>query len=215
MTEPYYQDKWVTIYHGNCRDILPKLNIKVDLVLVDPLYQNTDDYIWLEESVECRNGLAFVNAKWLPQTIRKMNTILPILTYTNANGAGLNGHVITKAHHLIWWGTGKIKGHIPDSWLSSPWEAPYRNKHKWTKNPKYYLLMIANFTDVDECVLDPFMGTGITLYCSKKLNRYSVGIEQEEQYCEEAAKRCSQSVFELKETDNAELLQVMEFENGQ
>ena len=35
--KPYYQDEWVTIYHGDCREILPSLD-KVDLVLTDPPY---------------------------------------------------------------------------------------------------------------------------------------------------------------------------------
>ncbi len=35
--KPYYQDEWVTIYHGDCREILPDLP-KVDLVLTDPPY---------------------------------------------------------------------------------------------------------------------------------------------------------------------------------
>ena len=34
---PYYQDDAVTIYHGDCREILPELP-KVDLVLTDPPY---------------------------------------------------------------------------------------------------------------------------------------------------------------------------------
>ncbi len=37
MIKPYYQDEWVTIYHGDCREILPELP-KVDLVLTDPPY---------------------------------------------------------------------------------------------------------------------------------------------------------------------------------
>ena len=37
--KPYYQDEWVTIYHGDCREILPELP-KVDLVLTDPPYPN-------------------------------------------------------------------------------------------------------------------------------------------------------------------------------
>ncbi len=37
MMKPYYQDEWVTIYHGDCRDIMPGLP-KVDLVLTDPPY---------------------------------------------------------------------------------------------------------------------------------------------------------------------------------
>ena len=35
--KPYYQDSAVTIYHGDCREILPTLP-KVDLVLTDPPY---------------------------------------------------------------------------------------------------------------------------------------------------------------------------------
>ncbi len=35
--KPYYQDDYVTIYHGDCREILPSLP-KVDLVLTDPPY---------------------------------------------------------------------------------------------------------------------------------------------------------------------------------
>ena len=35
--KPYFEDSAVTIYHGDCRDILPRLP-KVDLVLTDPPY---------------------------------------------------------------------------------------------------------------------------------------------------------------------------------
>ena len=35
--KPYFQDDAVTIYHGDCREILPSLT-KVDLVLTDPPY---------------------------------------------------------------------------------------------------------------------------------------------------------------------------------
>lgn len=39
MTRPYYQDDSVTIYHGDCREILPTLAPgSVDLVLTDPPY---------------------------------------------------------------------------------------------------------------------------------------------------------------------------------
>lgn len=35
--KPYYKENGITIYHGDCRDILPTLP-KVDLVLTDPPY---------------------------------------------------------------------------------------------------------------------------------------------------------------------------------
>jgi len=39
MTKPYYLDDYVTIYHGDCREILPEIP-KMDLVLTDPPYAN-------------------------------------------------------------------------------------------------------------------------------------------------------------------------------
>ena len=36
--KPYYQDNAVTIWHGDCREILPGMTEKVDMVLSDPPY---------------------------------------------------------------------------------------------------------------------------------------------------------------------------------
>ena len=37
---PYYQDEAVTIYHGDCCEVIPQLTEKVDLVLTDPPYSS-------------------------------------------------------------------------------------------------------------------------------------------------------------------------------
>lgn len=40
---PYYDDGQVTIYHGDCRDVLPMIDAaSVDLVVTDPPYQSLD-----------------------------------------------------------------------------------------------------------------------------------------------------------------------------
>lgn len=46
MIKPYYEHERITIYHGDCREILPQLP-KVDLVLTDPPY-----------------GLSFMGKEW-------------------------------------------------------------------------------------------------------------------------------------------------------
>lgn len=37
---PYYEHGGVTIYHGDCREVLPEISEKVDLVLADPPYSS-------------------------------------------------------------------------------------------------------------------------------------------------------------------------------
>jgi len=56
---------------------------------------------------------------------------------------------------------------------------------------------IISWSNPDDLILDPFLGSGTTAYCAKKLNRKCIGIEIEEKYCEISAKRLRQSVMRL------------------
>ncbi len=39
MNKPYYKDEWVTIYHGDCRELLPQLGL-IETVITDPVWPN-------------------------------------------------------------------------------------------------------------------------------------------------------------------------------
>ena len=56
---------------------------------------------------------------------------------------------------------------------------------------------INSWSNPNDLILDPFLGSGTTAYCAKKLGRKCIGIEIEEKYCEIAKKRLSQSVMRL------------------
>jgi site-specific DNA-methyltransferase (adenine-specific) len=41
MTQPYYEDEHMQLWHGDFRDILPRLDVQPDLVVTDPPYGET------------------------------------------------------------------------------------------------------------------------------------------------------------------------------
>ena len=69
--------------------------------------------------------------------------------------------------------------------------------HPSTKPLALMKYLVADFTDPMDAIIDPFMGSGTTLRAAKDLGRKAIGIEIEERYCEIAAKRMAQEVFDF------------------
>lgn len=53
-------------------------------------------------------------------------------------------------------------------------------------------IILTVYSDPGDLILDPFLGSGTTAWCAKKLNRRCIGYEIREEYCRIAADRCSQ-----------------------
>ncbi len=66
-----------------------------------------------------------------------------------------------------------------------------------TQKPVELMSWVLSFYPTALNVIDPFMGSGTTLRAAKDLGRKAIGIEIEERYCEIAAKRMAQEVFQF------------------
>ena len=220
--QPYYQDDWVTIYHGDCREILPHLP-KVDLVLTDPPYgigfnygtgykdnpKGYQDFIWpiIELAEKKATRVAIFQAaknlrfcgEWFPRDWR------PIAI---GKSFGQWQHQIALQYctdYILFWGnlSPSKKMYPPRDWFYSNECSRTANKrrppHPCPRPIDSMLYLVGILSNENEIILDPFLGSGTTCVAAKQLNRKSIGIEIEEKYCEIAAQRCSQEVLNLVE----------------
>lgn len=81
-----------------------------------------------------------------------------------------------------------------------------RLRHPSPRHLKHVEWLVNWFSDPGEVVLDPFLGTGTTLVAAKNLGRKAVGIEIEERYCEIAAKRLAQGVFDWPDDSHLDVI---------
>lgn len=221
-SSPYYQDDAVTIYHGDCRELLPAL--AADLVLTDPPYG-----IGFESKKErgsspgARRGsgghygrdwgpIAGDDQPFDPTHLLSFSRLilwgahcyssrLPDsagwLVWDKKRGGTISTAFNASQCDLAW--TRGVIGHVRT--FVHLWDGLRRDSEIGshlhpTQKPTQLMSWCIQLTDA-QTILDPYMGSGPTLRAAKDLGRKAIGIELEERYCETAAKRCAQEVMEF------------------
>jgi DNA modification methylase len=105
----------------------------------------------------------------------------------NQKMSGRAKELATKGYFILRMGA---NGHIPsDIWRIAP-EDTWRKDMHYAVFPEELLINPIKATcPVDGIILDPFSGTGSTVYTAVKFNRRGIGIDLSEQYIETSKKR--------------------------
>ncbi len=224
--KPYYQHAGITIYHGDCREILPQL--AAEAIITDPVWPNCehifpgiDAHLLLREALRCaqvRRAAIQLGCNSDPRFLTAIPDRFPFLRacYLEYAVVGYLGRIIRDAEVAY------VFGDAPDSKpgarvMPGRVIATRSNCDKgWSNKARTSDQVAASVAKMEHptrrliqhvrwlckwfgggSVIDPFMGSGTTALACKELGIPFIGIEINERYCEIAAKRLAQEVLPL------------------
>jgi DNA modification methylase len=224
---PYYEHAGITIYHGDCRAILPTL--RHGLMVTDPPYnvgyhydEHDDDMsdadYWEFIGDIVRMPLVFIH---YPEALfplaqlfkRQPNKIVAWVYHANTPKQwravawfgvtpdfgydGQDYQNLTDKRVQRLIAAGKM-ARLYDWWQFEQVKNVSTEKTEHLcQIPVALMARALRVTPYDGDIIDPFCGSGTTLEAAKSLGRRAIGIELSERYCEIAAKRLSQEVLPL------------------
>jgi len=214
IVEPYYQDDWATLYHGDCRDVLPTLG-QFDLCLTDPPFGIGTEY---DEYEDTEDGLLEIIDTAMPIILKKCSATLLtpgqnneyiyprpkcklIIVYKVLMGAprhywGFQDWTPIFAYGKDPYYVNGMGGRSQVLYMTP--EGPASNGHPCPKPMNVWKKVLLRGSPLEtDTILDPFAGAGTTLRAAKDMARKSVGIELSEAYCEVIAKNLSQEILDF------------------
>lgn len=211
---PYYQDDACTIYLGDCREILPEIG-RVDLVLTDPVWPNADPRLTgadnpselfgqaLSLLPEADRVLVWLGCQSDPRFLLSVPESLSFLRmcYMRRAVPSYNGRCLVSGDVLYCfgsWPSSRSGRRVLPGECSVTSRPRLKQDHPCARNEEHTRWVVGWWSDEQDMVLDPFLGSGTTLRAAKDLGRKAIGIEIEEKYCEIAARWLQQEVLDLK-----------------
>ncbi len=221
LPTPYYDQDGITIYHGDCREVLPTIDTTtVDLLLTDPPYGVS--YQIDRQLVGKGHRRVWMGGRPPVYGDDKPFDPTPLLHFSRLILFGGN-HFASKLPDsggwIVWDKTGGGRGpnntfaDVELAWTNLS-NTPRIRHHLWkglvrdteagqavlhpTQKPVSLMKWLLNdWTEPGDLVLDPYMGSGPVAQACHEMGRRYIGIEIEERYCQIAVDRLAQRVLPL------------------
>jgi site-specific DNA-methyltransferase (adenine-specific) len=213
---PYYRRAGVTIYHGDCRQLLLDLAGPYDVVITDPVWPHPLPQLagaaapagLFREAAAllpalCGRLVVQLGCDSDPRFLLGVPPSLPFfrLCWLPYAVPSYKGRLLYSGDVAYAFGTpppsrpGRrvIDGEAP----RRTDKQPSREAHPCQRRLAHASWLVSRFAA--GAVLDPFAGAGTTLLAAKYGGWPATGIEIEERYCEVAARRLEQDVFPFPE----------------
>jgi DNA modification methylase len=214
---PYYSEGDITIYHGDCREIVPDL--PRGLMVTDPPYNMGYRYDEYDDAMDETEYWS-----WLHGVLRTPLVLIhyPERICTFARKCDRDpDKIVTWVYHtntprqsraVAWFGITpdlsldrqpyrnprdkRIRARIDQGARLYDWWAIEQVKYGSAEKtqhpcqiPTTLMRRLLRVTPCDGAVIDPFCGSGTTLLVAQELGRPAIGIDSSEEYCEIAANR--------------------------
>lgn len=204
---PYYHDDYCTIYHGDCREMKDKLC--ADVIITDPVWPNcsvklfgSDDPCEMLAQMWDRSRLPKRAAIHLgcdsdPRFLQAVPIELPFfrVCWFKLARVGYKGRLLMTGDVAYLFGQppkSKPGAHvIPGECMDADGRGK-QSAHPCPRKVKHVSWLVNWWSEPSEVILDPFMGSGTTLFAAKQSGRRCIGVEIEEKFCEMAARRLAQ-----------------------
>jgi hypothetical protein len=208
LPKPYYQDDWVTIYHGDCREILP--TVKAEALISDPVWPGAtavipgseDPVILWHSAVDAappsvQRVAVHLGCDSDPAMLTGMPWPFVRICWLEIVFPHCKGRILYGSDVAYLYGTAPPGRQVVPGRCTDPASGGKEADHPCPRKIRHVQWLVKWWSASDDVIVDPFMGSGTTLRAAKNLNRKAIGIEIEEKYCEIAANRMSQEVFDF------------------
>jgi len=219
--KPYYKDDWVTIYNGDCLEVMKEFKDKYfDLCLTDPPYGVKRDkgFGGSMGFGGCGKPIArrIYNDDWDSDRPNKeyFKEIIRVSNQVLIFGGNYFADILPQGTHWIVWdklNTMPTFGDCELIWTNLNrksikklvWEyngllGKEDNRYHPTQKPiKLLHDLIEKYSKETDVIFDPFLGSGTTARACKDLGRKCIGIEISKEYCDIAVQRLAQEVLPI------------------